>query len=269
MNQRRDVLVRHGVIDSPKLAKQPLALQLFFRNLLHLGDRNARFSADPDDIRYDLYRHALDRVKKHHIQDWLATCHRLGLIQLYTGSGKAFGQILNYGQTDSKRRALHPAPDDEPELPLGAERANRPKPPRRPRPAIPPDPPILIQGSEVKEERHTAPQPETDQEWLTRLAHQYPHLNLAHELQAAQKKQPRCGRRYFEDHWLPNCEQPIQIQTATGTTMTIEPEPEAWKMYLKDRYENESWAESAAACTWTTMPSHWRSKIAREMKEAS
>jgi len=264
MNQRRDVLVRHGVIDSDKLARQPLALQLFFRNLLHLGDRNARFCADPDDIRYDLYRHALDRVKKHHIQDWLATCHRLGLIQLYTRSGKAFGQILNYGQTDTKRRALHPAPDDEPELPLDAKPPPRPKPPRPKTPAPP-----YQKRSEGKGEAPPAPQVETDEEWLARLARQYPHTDLRAELAKAKAKKPDIGRRFFEDHWLPNCEQPIQIQTAAGATITIEPEPEAWKMYLKDRYENESWAESAAACTWTTMPSHWRSKIAREMKEAS
>ena len=129
MNQRRDVLVRHGILDSPRMCRQPLALQLFFRNLLFLGDKNARFSANADDIRLDLYRHALDRVKIHHIQDWLAECERLGLVKIYTRSGKTYGQILNYGQRDDYKRALHPAPDDEPELPLDERPPPRPKPP--------------------------------------------------------------------------------------------------------------------------------------------
>lgn len=135
-NQRRDVLVRYGVIDSPRLCRAPESFQLFYRNLLHLGDKNARFIADAADIRLDLYRHALDRVKIHHVQQWLQQCVQLNLVKLYTRSGKTYGQILNYGQRDTKRRALHPVAEDEPELMLEAP---------EPTPATAPP-----KGSEVK-----------------------------------------------------------------------------------------------------------------------
>ena len=54
-------------------------------------------------------------------------------------------------------------------------------------------------------------------------------------------------------------------QGALAPVLAMAPEPEAWRQFLKDKYEGESWAESAAAYSWETMPEGMRSKIAREI----
>lgn len=45
------------------------------------------------------------------------------------------------------------------------------------------------------------------------------------------------------------------------------PEPEAWKLHLKDSYRGEDWADSAANCMWNELPRNWQEKIVREMKK--
>lgn len=106
----RDCLVRHGIVNSRRVCRLPIAVQLFFRNLLHTCDGAGRFLADADELRIALYQHALDRVSRSHVASWMAQCHTADLVKLYTGSdGRGYGEVLNYGQRDSKRRVLHPA----------------------------------------------------------------------------------------------------------------------------------------------------------------
>lgn len=110
----RDCLIRHGIVNSRRVCRLPLACQLFFRNLLHTCDGAGRFIADADDLRLALYRHALDRVSRLHVSRWLAECHSAELVRLYTGpDGRGYGEVLKYGQRDKNRRAIHPARDPE------------------------------------------------------------------------------------------------------------------------------------------------------------
>lgn len=270
MNKLRPVLVREGILDSDKVCRLALVTQLFFRNLLHVCDGADRFDANADDLRLDLYRRALDRVKKQHIEQWLQECREARLIELYTRSGKRFGRVLNYGQRDAKRKAIHPAPEDEAELPLVTDDPPpAPRPPRtKPRASAPPSFKGMesnrIEGRETA--RNAPPTPSlSDDDWLRNLMPLYPHVNLVAELAACQKKFPSTGRVFFETKWLANCEKAVTLKTANGQVITIEPEPEAWKLYLKDTYEGESWAASAAAYPWAEMPPQWRAKIFKEM----
>ena len=257
MNILRPVLVRDGVMHSDKLCRMDPVIQLFFRNLLHACDGADRFNADVDDLRLDLYRKSLDRVKRHHVQKWLLACRDARVIELYTRSGKPFGRVLNYGQRDKKRKVIHPAPDDEAELPLlGGD-----DPPPKPKP--------LKKEVNRREERgREAPDLTlSDSEWLDGLAAAYPHIDVRDELVRCVKKKVHVDRAYFENHWLKPMGKPILLHAGTAAQTILETEPEAWRMYLKDKYENESWAESAAAYAWAEMPANWRAKIAREMKK--
>jgi hypothetical protein len=131
----RDCLIRHGIVNSRRVCRLPIAVQLFFRNLLHTCDGAGRFLADADELRIALYQHALDRVTRLHVSRWMAECHQAELVRLYTGpDGRGYGEVLNYGQRDSKRRVLHPARE--------AEQLNFVAPlPERATPEIIPDPP--------------------------------------------------------------------------------------------------------------------------------
>jgi hypothetical protein len=146
----RDCLIRHGIVDSPRVCALPVATQLFFRNLLHTCDGAGRFLADVDDLRFALYRRSLDRVSRLHVARWMADCHRADLVRLYTGpDGRGYGEILKYGQRDSKRRILHPAREPE-QLNFSGGSAPPPAPP-------PPEPLLSSEPSDLAPDPVPAP----------------------------------------------------------------------------------------------------------------
>jgi hypothetical protein len=128
-----------------------------------------------------------------------------------------------------------------------------------------------------KRARRATPAPdalESQEDWLARLRTEHAHLDLDRELRAwsayCQKQGKRPQRPHFEA-WLTNCGPAVELPgySSTGQPAHVEPEPEAWKAYLKDRYEGETWAETAAVYHWPELPANWRAKIAREMARAS
>lgn len=257
----RDCLVRPGIIDSERVCALSLACQLFFRNILHCADGKGRFPADAAEIRHALY-YRQSNVASSHVEAWLLKCNEARLVKLYTRDGKRFGEIENYGQRDTKRRTLYPPAEGQDELILAVD-----PPPKRARP------PRLKTGTEEKgRESASAPAPpnfaETQEQWLARLAASWPEVNLPKQLRAAEAAQRLVGkdleREWFETRWLAKTS-PVVRLTGNGTVpISLPTEPEAWKQYLKDNYYGESWAESAAACTWASLPGNWRARILRE-----
>jgi len=122
----RDVLVRPGVIDSERVIALPVTCQLFFRNLLHCCDGAGIFPADVAELRAAFYWRS-PGVSNPHVETWLTKCHQAGLVKLYTRGGKPYGELINYGQRDTKRRKLYPGPDDG-ELNFAAPPGDPPKP---------------------------------------------------------------------------------------------------------------------------------------------
>jgi hypothetical protein len=147
----RDCLVRHGIVNSRRVCRLPIAVQLFFRNLLHTCDGAGRFLADADELRIALYQHALDRVSRSHVSRWMAECHTAELVKLYTGQdGRGYGEVLNYGQRDSKRRVLHPAREAD-QLNFVA--------PSEPAADSTGDPPLVSSRTELNRRELKSPQP--------------------------------------------------------------------------------------------------------------
>lgn len=132
----RDVLVYAGIVNSKRVCALPPAVQLFFRNLLHACDGAARFEADVEQLRTDLYGRVLSRVSKGDVSRWLVACQQAELITLYTRDGRGYGEIYNYRQRDTKRRVLYPGPEEDT---LFSEPATEDPPPSYSQSAPPPD----------------------------------------------------------------------------------------------------------------------------------
>jgi hypothetical protein len=268
----REVLVRPGIIDSERVCALSLAAQLFFRNLLHCCDGKGRFPADAAEIRHALY-YRQPNVASSHVEAWLHKCDQARLVKLYTRDGKRYGEIVNYGQRDTKRRTLYPPAEGQEELILATDPP--PKPARPPRPKKESE----EKGREsAQDARRGPPAPahdfsEEQDAWLRRLAEAWPDVDVVRQLGAAhddrRKQHKQLERDWFERCWLPKCSPVVRLDGRPGATPgAIQPEPEAWRVHLRDTYPEESWAESAAAYEWPALPAVWRERIAREMKGA-
>jgi hypothetical protein len=262
----REVLIRPGIIDSERVCALPLACQLFFRNLMHCCDGKARFPADAAELRAALYWRT-PAVTSPHIEVWLQKCAQARLVKLYTRDGKKYGEVENYGQRDTARKAIYPPPPGQVEMTLDAD-----PPPKKAKKKM-----NRIEGEgEYAPEGARPPAPvkfsmtETDEQWLARLTQAWPGINLAREIAQAQANRQRAGKKleraWFEAHWLTKTSPAVNFASAAATPAApISSEPEAWRAWLKDHHYNESWAETAAAYDWTTMPGNFRSKIERGM----
>ena len=278
MIQPREVLVRPGIIDSERVCGLSLACQLFFRNLLHCGDGKGRFPADAAELRSALYWRT-PAVSSPHVEAWLQSCARARLVKLYTRDGKKFGEIIGYGQRDTKRRTLYPDPEGQEEFALPA-----PEPPPKP-PRAPKEKRSEGKGEDAQFARRAAAEPprapappvdeqlsksETEAEWLARLQQENPAVNVRTEIIAAMGNRRLQGRKlerkWFETHWLPNVSEPVG-SAPMDTRQPIEPEPEAWGVWLEHEYPNNAYGKGGAkeGTPWAELPAEVRAKIHREM----
>lgn len=260
----REVLVRPGIIDSERVCALPIACQLFFRNLLHACDGRGRFPADAAELRSAFYRRC-PGVSTAHVEAWLVKCHQARLVMLYTSGGRAYGEVVNYGQRDTKRRELYPSPDDG-ELNFAGPPADPPDPPDRP--SIQKN---RMEGKGKERAGRATPAPDSQELWLSRLREQFPGVDVDAELRAAARNRAlqnkKLERQWFERHWLANLSTVVEFTTAAGTTQTVQlAEPEGWRVYLKDRYYEEEWAQTAQVMPWASLPKNWQEKILREVR---
>lgn len=254
-----------GIRTSERFGRLNWLQRDLFYGLLAVAHKGGWFENNAANLRAALYAPCLGKMTERDLKHGLLKLQEVGLIKLWVGkNGRAYGAILNYRQKYEYGEALpadaHP-PDDELRLAIEEPPGDPPD------PAIPPDPPsnpIEVSRAEPKA-RKARPTPTTDEEWLAKLASKHSHLDVRAEFRKATKRYPLgFGRKFFEDEWLARAERPIQLTGTATHSGPIEPEPEAWRQMLKDRYQNESWAESAAAYPWAELPPAWRHKIAQE-----
>jgi hypothetical protein len=277
----RDVLVRPGIVDSPRLCALSLAVQLFFRNLLHTCDGAGRFIADADDLRDTLYRHARDRVSRRHITSWLQSCHHAGLVRLYTGpDGRGYGEVLKYGQRDKNRRVIHPAREDAslnfeappaadpPDPPPQTSEVNRRECECSTAPdEIPPPAPQRASGAHTHTPEKKTPE-ENLSDALARLGKKHPALDLKAEIARAEayvKKlrgpTARLTLYFFENNWLPKSGGPAL--SATAPIAHIPAEPEYWRELLNDEFPQSVYSRGGAeeGRPWAELPRHVRDLV--------
>lgn len=253
----RDCLVRSGIVDSERVCALKPATQLFFRNILHVCDGAARFEADADRLRTVLYGRSLHVVAKRDVARWMTECHLAGLIRLYTRSGRGYGEVINYGQRDTKRRKLYPGPHDD-ELNFAAPISSGDE----PEVAYPAPPPLRKKrseekGRETREALIPLPAPaESHEDWLARVQAAWPGVNIAAELARAQAKKAKAGealeRGWFEAYWLPKCTAVVTKKEifAPKVIAISEGEPEGWRDVLEGTPlgdEVKAWSELSAS----------------------
>lgn len=226
----RDRMIYAGIVTSDMKRRHKVHVREFYRDLLHCCDDHGRFESDPALLRAVLYASILDRVSVRDVQGYLQTLHVAGDIKLYTVRGKAYGKVTKWRQTRlTKLVAEYPPEDGDPELPLEASAAP---------PSAPPKP-------KERKKEVSAPARETrgthstvqisEEEWLAKLAGQFPHIDVRAELNACLRKYPHAGRKFFEDSWLTNWEPPMKRHEEDAAEPL--PEPEGFVAWFTERYE--------------------------------
>jgi hypothetical protein len=262
-----DRTLRESARFSERLETVSKEAELMFWRMITVPDDFGVYYADPAQLRAAIWPMNKRNIRIADVARWRDELAQAGIIAQFEVSGMRYIELLRFGQAGKMKwpKRRHPAPPGIPEDPgqLKMELSAAPPPEAKRR-----------EEKRVGSARRATPAPENSQEWTERLRERYPHIDIDRELAAAMKNRQKAGkgldRKWFEDHWLSNIGEAVVLDTQGGKAAPpIEPEPEAWRLYLKDRYEQEDWAETAACCEWAALPANWRAKIAREMREAS
>lgn len=255
-------------ITDVRLRRLKPQVQLLLIFLRPLCDRNGRFGFNPAHIHMALYASAeCGNISVRDVGAWLEILRSGDFIKTYTGAdGRRVGEVASeYWRQKLKFGRDHfEAEPDQPELMLPAadppNRRTKPRPERK-----------EVKRGECEGARGAPPETHTHTHFsIESIRKRWPSLNVDAEVKDAQayvrknrSASAQLDLRWFEEHWLKRSGE--KLPSTLGAVLVIEEEPEAWRVYLKDTYPDESWASSAAACTWETMPGHWRTKIVREM----
>lgn len=258
------VQVRPGIRTSERFGRLGMGERDLFYGLLSAANqKEGWFEANATVLRCALYAPCLGKVSERDVKDGLLKLREVGLIKLWTGkNGRAYGQIVKYEQRFDYGAALppdaHPPDDDELALtpadpvPIGKKSRDEGRGVEFARRARKPTP---------------APTHELQEDWSARLAAAWPGINILAELEAAKKKKGgRVERDWFEAHWLPKVSPAVQFGGG-GKAAPIEPEPEAWGVWLETEYPNNAYGKGGAkeGTAWAELPADVRAKIHREM----
>lgn len=266
-----DRLLKEGLKTSRRVGVISERAELLFVRLILTVCPLGRYHAEPELVKQATLPNR-PRIRTSHVAAALDELESSRLISRYSDPDGAsylcipkFGQRLKYsarspypppphGPADAPGQEVLALPDLDP-LPLPKREEKRRE--------------VCVSAS--AHATHTTRL--SDEEWQAELRKRYPALNIPAEMAKAKSyvarargQQAKLTREFFEQHWLTKAEQTEVGAASFATAATVQPEPEAWRAFLKDTYPEESWAESAAICDWATMPANWRAKITREFK---
>lgn len=276
-----DRMLREGARFSDRIESVSKDAELMFWRMVTVPDDFGIYYADPAQLRAAIWPKNPRNIRITDVTRWRDELARAGILAEFEVEGVRYVELLRFGQAEKLRqpRRRHPAPPREPDDPAQmriqlsglipkeenrreGEGAEKPKPARREAPTPPP----------AQLCRRAAKPTLSQDEWLADVRARHPGIDIAAELNKAAADRQRKGktleRGWFESHWLPGCSVAVDLTAGSRPAKALESEPEAWRMYLKDEYAGESWAESAAIYSWPEMPAHWRAKIAAEMATA-
>lgn len=268
----RDCMVYAGIQTSRSVAKLNWFQRDFFRGVLHACDDYGRFEADAGLLRTVLYAPMLDKVTERDVKGALLRCAEasVGLIKLYTVRDRGYGKVVNYRQTNLKRRrALYPDEDDADDPDLFST-------------APPGDAPI--QRERKKEGRGSArgaPKPppprfvrvETAEECVARLRDEWPHIDIDAELALALKNRRKVGKEldlvWFEEHWLPKCGPKYQAPSQSAAAAPVR-EPEGWLDHLRTVYGHLAWVQALPEdARFPDLPKPVQLELVKEIKRSA
>lgn len=243
--------------------------ELFLFRLALRADKNGVYHGEPELIRAAVYPLQVSRRRLADVTRYRDQCAGAGLLRLWIAAdGRPYVQVLRFRQRTPSERAVHPPPPadeaGQEELPLESARAGE-----GPTPKPPPEP--KVNGMEGREARKRQAHTLTDEEWLAALAREHPDVDVRTELRRCVQKYPRAGRKFFEQRWLVDCEEPVSVAVlahcrARPVAPSV-PEEEGWREHLRAARAEESWARSAAAMEWSALPPQWQRQIKEEMRQ--
>lgn len=102
-------IVREAILSSERIAMLGWPEEVFYRRVMSLVDDYGRFEANPQLLRARCYPLQTDAVRATDISRWMAACQKAGLILCYEVSGKAYLELLNFGQ-QQRTTSKYPAP---------------------------------------------------------------------------------------------------------------------------------------------------------------
>jgi hypothetical protein len=114
-------IIRDGILTSERINSLSPNAELFYRRLMSVADDHGRYAANLTQLRAFCYPLKLDSVKEDSIKKHLAECVDAGLVVLYTVDGKAYLQMLDFGQRINGKSRYPEPPEsvlrDSPEFP--------------------------------------------------------------------------------------------------------------------------------------------------------
>jgi hypothetical protein len=251
----RDRMVYGGIRTSKKVGALSWFERDLFSGLIHVADDFGRFEADADMLRAVLYAPCLSKVSGRDVGKALVRLHQAGLVKLYTHEARGYGKVINFRQTLQKRRALYPDEDGPP-----AE------------PELFADAPDVSEKKERKKEGGKAPEapaplaPDllSQEEWLAKLRHQWPGLDVEQQLSLAYLNRKKAGRdlerTWFEEHWLPKCSVTVDVVVAKGAkAMRDDIEPEGWRNAIANT--NYGFGQIFEVKTWAELPADVKRQV--------
>lgn len=111
--------------------------------------------------------------------------------------------------------------------------------------------------------------PETTEQWLARLAREWPGVDVRAEADKAARRKEREGGRlervWFERHWLPGCSDTVDRAELRKAGRQAEPEqadaPDGWREAIADTNYGPGGAFEVQ--TWAELPEHVKKEFVR------
>lgn len=112
---------------------------------------------------------------------------------------------------------------------------------------------------------------ENQEIWLSRMRKEWPNIDVDHQLSMAERTQRKKGgqleRRWFEEHWLPNCSPTVTRAAAPCSgSGDIDREPENWRELILAKNPTCGFAhEELVNKAWLDHPERIRKMILDEI----
>jgi len=272
-----DRLIREGFKTSARIGSVSERAELLFLRLLVTVCPLGRYHAEPELVKSGALPNR-PRIRTTEVVLALQELERAGLLARYSvPDGAAYLEIPRFGQRlKYEARSPFPAPTrvlDSPGQDVMGFAAEAEPPPRPP----PEREEKRREVSVSREPRNTRRRGRRDTRHacncIQELQGRWPNYDIEDNLRRAQKQvtQKRgpgavVTMWWFEEEWL--AREPASAgPTAGRPAAAIEhPEPEGWRGWIEG--SGLSWAGSAMAMGWKSLPAHWRAKILQRMQIA-
>lgn len=127
-----------------------------------------------------------------------------------------------------------------------------------------------MKGNECVPERPHAHAKEDDETWLARLRSLYPSVDIAGEMQHAERyvkrqrgEKARLTKRYFEREWLPRCDG-VVTACSSAQRQRAEQAPDGWEEVIAESIYGPGQERSVSS--WAELPDDVRRFVHEKLK---